>query len=307
LVLRLGVPFAVGPPTVSKDVRSVGPVHQGGLPWQVKPARLPSCAGSSCNGFSGAKAHSGSAEGPRDRSPGACSWPGCRFSRHGQPGTLHGVITTDPDHLRPRANAAQLRGVPPRPSEQSSSGMPTTPRRDSLSYLISPKLSQKLRLPPDLKRMDSCADAPPGSAPYSASHSLDRSRPVSVALHPRTAVGSSFGADGADQRSLSFHCSPQSCAPVLLLTFDDLSTSARSGDYPCIALTKERCALKKNMGSSDRILRIAAAVLIAVLYFAGVLSGTIAVLLGIIASIFVLTSFFGWCPAYLPFGLSTRR
>ena len=61
------------------------------------------------------------------------------------------------------------------------------------------------------------------------------------------------------------------------------------------------------MGSSDRILRIAAAVLIAVLYFAGVLSGTIAVLLGIIASIFVLTSFFGWCPAYLPFGLSTRR
>jgi fatty acid desaturase len=65
--------------------------------------------------------------------------------------------------------------------------------------------------------------------------------------------------------------------------------------------------LKKNMGSSDRILRIAAAVLIAVLYFAGVLSGTIAVLLGIIASIFVLTSFFGWCPAYLPFGLSTRR
>jgi hypothetical protein len=92
-----------------------------------------------------------------------------------------------------------------------------------------------------------------------------------------------------------------------LLTFDDLSTFTRSGDYSCIALTQERCALKKNMGSSDRILRIAAAMLIAVLYFAGVLSGTIAVLLGIIAGIFVLTSFVGWCPAYLPFGLSTRR
>jgi K+-transporting ATPase A subunit len=64
--------------------------------------------------------------------------------------------------------------------------------------------------------------------------------------------------------------------------------------------------MTKNMGSIDRALRFGAAVLIAVLYFTGVISGTVALILGIIAVVFILTSFVGTCPAYLPFGLSTR-
>lgn len=63
---------------------------------------------------------------------------------------------------------------------------------------------------------------------------------------------------------------------------------------------------KKNMGTADRVLRIAAALLIVVLYYAGVLSGPWAIGLLALASIFVLTSFVSFCPLYLPFGLSTR-
>jgi hypothetical protein len=64
--------------------------------------------------------------------------------------------------------------------------------------------------------------------------------------------------------------------------------------------------MTKNMGSIDRALRFGVAVLIAVLYFTGVISGTVALILGVVAVVFILTSFVGTCPAYLPFGLSTR-
>ena len=65
--------------------------------------------------------------------------------------------------------------------------------------------------------------------------------------------------------------------------------------------------MKKNMGSMDRMLRAAAAVLVAILYFAGVLSGTVAIVLGIIAVVFVATSLVSVCPLYLPLGWSTLK
>jgi Na+(H+)/acetate symporter ActP len=65
--------------------------------------------------------------------------------------------------------------------------------------------------------------------------------------------------------------------------------------------------MKKNMGSIDRIIRIILAVLVAVLYFTGNISGAAAVILGILAIIFILTSFIGFCPLYLPFGIKTFR
>lgn len=65
--------------------------------------------------------------------------------------------------------------------------------------------------------------------------------------------------------------------------------------------------MKTNMGSADRIARILVAVLIAVLYFANVISGTLAIVLLVVAGAFVITSFLGFCPLYLPFGISTLR
>ncbi len=65
--------------------------------------------------------------------------------------------------------------------------------------------------------------------------------------------------------------------------------------------------MKKNMGRVDSIVRILIAVVIAGLYFANLISGTAAVILLILAGIFVLTGFVGVCPLYLPFGFSTRK
>jgi amino acid transporter len=65
--------------------------------------------------------------------------------------------------------------------------------------------------------------------------------------------------------------------------------------------------MKKNMGLADRIIRFSLAVVIAVLYFTGQISGTAAVILGIIALAFIATSFMGFCPAYLPIKLSTVK
>lgn len=65
--------------------------------------------------------------------------------------------------------------------------------------------------------------------------------------------------------------------------------------------------LKKNMGTLDRTIRLLLAAAVAALYVTGFLTGLAAVIMGIFAVIFVVTSFISFCPLYLPFGLSTRR
>jgi len=64
--------------------------------------------------------------------------------------------------------------------------------------------------------------------------------------------------------------------------------------------------MTKNMGTVDRAVRILIALGVGAAYLGGYLSGTWAIVLGIVAVAFVVTSFLGWCPGYLPIGLSTR-
>lgn len=65
--------------------------------------------------------------------------------------------------------------------------------------------------------------------------------------------------------------------------------------------------MKKNMGSADRIIRVVIGLIIATLYFMEIISGTLAIILGVIAVIFILTSLVSFCPLYAPFGLSTCK
>jgi len=65
--------------------------------------------------------------------------------------------------------------------------------------------------------------------------------------------------------------------------------------------------MKKNMGSSDKIIRIIIAAIIAVLYFTNVITGVLGIVLLIFAAIFVLTSFISFCPLYTIFGISTEK
>jgi hypothetical protein len=65
--------------------------------------------------------------------------------------------------------------------------------------------------------------------------------------------------------------------------------------------------MKGNMGTADKTVRILLAITVGILYYFGVISGTLALVLGILALVFVITSFISFCPLYLPFGISTRR
>ena len=65
--------------------------------------------------------------------------------------------------------------------------------------------------------------------------------------------------------------------------------------------------MKNNMGTADRAIRFLLAILIGILYFAGIISGTWAVVLGILALVFLLTSFISFCPLYLPFDIRTFK
>ena len=61
------------------------------------------------------------------------------------------------------------------------------------------------------------------------------------------------------------------------------------------------------MGSADRILRIIIAIAIAVLYFTNTISGILGIALLILATVFVLTGFIGFCPLYAPFKIRTNK
>jgi hypothetical protein len=76
---------------------------------------------------------------------------------------------------------------------------------------------------------------------------------------------------------------------------------------PDVSSSTKESIMKKNMGNADRIIRLIIAAIIAVLYFTGQISGTLAIILGIIAIAFLVTSIIGWCPIYVPFKISTCK
>lgn len=65
--------------------------------------------------------------------------------------------------------------------------------------------------------------------------------------------------------------------------------------------------MTKNMGTLDRYIRTLLALLVGVLYYLDILSGTAAIVLGILAVVFLITSLVSTCPLYMPFGLSTKK
>ncbi|WP_020533535.1 YgaP family membrane protein [Flexithrix dorotheae] len=63
--------------------------------------------------------------------------------------------------------------------------------------------------------------------------------------------------------------------------------------------------MKKNMGNADKIFRVIIALVIATLFFTNIISGTLGIILLVVAGIFVLTSLIGFCPLYTIFGIKT--
>lgn len=63
--------------------------------------------------------------------------------------------------------------------------------------------------------------------------------------------------------------------------------------------------MKKNMGSTDRIIRLLLAAVITVLFFTNIISGTLGIILLVFAAVFVLTSLVSFCPLYTLIGMNT--
>lgn len=63
--------------------------------------------------------------------------------------------------------------------------------------------------------------------------------------------------------------------------------------------------MKKNMGTTDRIIRVLLAAVFAILYFTNTVTGTFGVILLILGAVFLLTSLISFCPLYTLIGLNT--
>ncbi len=63
----------------------------------------------------------------------------------------------------------------------------------------------------------------------------------------------------------------------------------------------------KNMGSADIIIRLILAAIFVVLYFANIVTGTLGIVLLVVAAIFLLTSLVSFCPLYTLLGISTCK
>ncbi|PIQ49172.1 MAG: hypothetical protein COW03_06440 [Cytophagales bacterium CG12_big_fil_rev_8_21_14_0_65_40_12] len=63
--------------------------------------------------------------------------------------------------------------------------------------------------------------------------------------------------------------------------------------------------MKKNMNTADRIIRLTISVILVILFFTNVVSGTLGIVLLVLAGVFTLTSVVSFCPLYTIFGIST--
>lgn len=65
--------------------------------------------------------------------------------------------------------------------------------------------------------------------------------------------------------------------------------------------------MKRNMSDIDRIIRVVLAAVFAYLYFGGIVTGTLGIVLVVLGAIFLLTAVVAFCPLYMPFKLSTYK
>lgn len=65
--------------------------------------------------------------------------------------------------------------------------------------------------------------------------------------------------------------------------------------------------MKKNMGGTDKIIRLLIAAVLVILYTSGILTGTIGWIALAFAGIFVVTGLISFCPLYSIFGINTCK
>lgn len=75
----------------------------------------------------------------------------------------------------------------------------------------------------------------------------------------------------------------------------------------CIQQPKEIYKMKRNLSNIDRIVRVVLALVFAYLYFGGIVTGTLGIVLVVLGAVFLLTALLAFCPLYVPFKFSTYK
>ncbi|MDP4240107.1 MAG: DUF2892 domain-containing protein [Bacteroidota bacterium] len=65
--------------------------------------------------------------------------------------------------------------------------------------------------------------------------------------------------------------------------------------------------MKKNMSSNDKLIRLGISIILIILYYKGVLVGTVGIISLIVALLLTLTSLIGFCPIYKLLGINTNK
>ena len=65
--------------------------------------------------------------------------------------------------------------------------------------------------------------------------------------------------------------------------------------------------MKRNMSNVDRIVRVVVAALFAYLYFGGIVTGALGIVLLVLGAVFLFTAAVSFCPLYAPFKFSTFK
>ncbi len=64
---------------------------------------------------------------------------------------------------------------------------------------------------------------------------------------------------------------------------------------------------RKNCGTKDRVARVVVGALIGASYLMGYIQGTVALVLGVVALVMMVTGAAGYCALYEPMGIDTRE
>lgn len=65
--------------------------------------------------------------------------------------------------------------------------------------------------------------------------------------------------------------------------------------------------MKRNMGSTDKMIRLVIAAIIVFMFATNIIAGTLGIILLVVAVVLAATSLLGRCPLYCPLGINTYK
>jgi hypothetical protein len=65
--------------------------------------------------------------------------------------------------------------------------------------------------------------------------------------------------------------------------------------------------MKRNMGATDRLIRLIVAIVLIILFYKGIVAGTLGIIALVLALLLTVTSLISFCPLYTLLGMNTCK